>query len=97
MQMSDCGSPANVGSMEGLGVLPKTDVSWVDGKDQWGYDDYSHAYSEEAMRDYALAEVQRALAVERERWHKQCAGKRHEGCNYVAACGSVCNKCGQVA
>ena len=27
----------------------------------------------------------------------RCRGVTHPGCNYLAACGSVCNKCGQVA
>ena len=27
----------------------------------------------------------------------RCRGVKHSGCNYLAACGSVCNKCGQVA
>lgn len=27
----------------------------------------------------------------------KCRGVNHSGCNYLAACGSVCNKCGQVA
>lgn len=49
-----------------LGPLPETDVRWVDGKDQWGYDEYSSAYSEEAMRAYAAEQV----AVERERCAK---------------------------
>ena len=40
---------------------------------------------------------QAAVAAERERWQRQCAGKRHDGCTYLATCGSVCNKCGQVA
>jgi hypothetical protein len=26
----------------------------------------------------------------------QCPGVQHAGCNYLAACGSVCNKCGQI-
>jgi len=26
-----------------------------------------------------------------------CPGIQHAGCNYLAACGTVCNKCGQVA
>ncbi len=25
----------------------------------------------------------------------QCRGVAHHGCNYLAACGGVCNKCGQ--
>ena len=37
------------------------------------------------------------VAAERERWRNTCAGKRHEGCLYLAVCGSVCNKCGKVA
>ena len=27
----------------------------------------------------------------------KCRGVTHSGCKYLAACGSVCNKCGQVA
>lgn len=27
----------------------------------------------------------------------KCRGVTHPGCNYLAACGSVCNKCGQLA
>ena len=27
----------------------------------------------------------------------KCRGVKHSGCEYLAACGSVCNKCGQVA
>lgn len=26
---------------------------------------------------------------------KPCRGIAHHGCNYLAACGSICNKCGQ--
>jgi len=52
-----------------------------------------YTYTTDQMRDYAAAEV----AAERERWYAKCAGKRHEGCNYVATCGTVCNKCGQMA
>jgi len=26
----------------------------------------------------------------------RCPGIQHAGCNYLAACGTVCNKCGQV-
>ena len=49
----------------------------------------------ERLREHAVILASSAEAVECERWQKQCAGKRHEGCNYVATCGSVCNKCGQ--
>ena len=41
--------------------------------------------------------VNREVAVERKRWEESCVGKRHDGCNYTATCGSVCNKCGAVA
>ena len=27
---------------------------------------------------------------------RPCRGKRHAGCDYLAACGSVCDKCGQI-
>lgn len=27
--------------------------------------------------------------------NKPCRGIAHHGCNYLAACGSICNKCGQ--
>lgn len=27
----------------------------------------------------------------------KCRGVTHPGCDYLAVCGSVCNKCGQVA
>lgn len=50
-------TPGALGLGEGLGPLPEPDVSWVDGKDKWGYDDYSHAYSAEAMKAYAAQEV----------------------------------------
>lgn len=50
----------------GLGPLPEADVMWEDGKDQWGYAEYSHAYSAEAMHAYAAEQV----AVERERCAK---------------------------
>jgi hypothetical protein len=56
-------SPAEVRLTDGLGPLPEADVQWVDGKDQWGYDDYSHAYSAEAMTAYAAQQV----TAERER------------------------------
>jgi len=26
---------------------------------------------------------------------KPCRGVEHNGCNYLAPCGSICNKCGQ--
>ena len=26
---------------------------------------------------------------------RQCRGVAHHGCNYLAPCGSICNKCGQ--
>jgi hypothetical protein len=46
----------------------------------------------------ALADlVTAAVLIERAGWHSQCAGKRHDGCQYTATCGSVCNKCGRVA
>lgn len=51
----------------------------------------------ERLREHAVILANTAEAVEREQWQKQCAGKRHEGCNYVATCGSLCNKCGQWA
>jgi hypothetical protein len=38
-----------------------------------------------------------AVLQERDRWLQRCAGKRHEGCSYLATCGTVCNKCGRVA
>jgi hypothetical protein len=38
--------------------------------------------------------AERLLAAERERWKSRCAGKSHYGCQYLATCGSVCNKCG---
>ena len=62
--MSKTDTPAKVASNDRLGPLPEADVSWVDGKDQWGYDDYSHAFSAEAMTSYAAQQV----AAERERW-----------------------------
>jgi len=37
------------------------------------------------------------IAAERERILARCQGKTHEGCAYLAHCGSVCNKCGRVA
>ncbi len=55
-----------------LPPLPETDVSWVDGRDQWGYDAYESAYSAEALQAYArtaleaqaarIAELEAALA-----------------------------------
>jgi hypothetical protein len=27
--------------------------------------------------------------------NKPCRGVEHHGCNYLAPCGSICNKCGQ--
>ena len=27
--------------------------------------------------------------------YKPCRGVRHPNCNYLAPCGSICNKCGQ--
>ena len=38
-----------------------------------------------------------ATAAEHERMLRRCQGKTHAGCAYLAHCGSVCNKCGQVA
>ncbi len=46
-----------------------------------------------ALRRWA-AELQTA---ERERILARCQGKTHDGCRYLAHCGTVCNKCGQVA
>ena len=45
----------------------------------------------------AEREKNRAVLAERERWESNCAGKRHDGCHHVATCGTVCNKCGQLA
>jgi hypothetical protein len=53
-----------------LGPLPEPDVMWVDGKDQWGYDDYSSAYSADALVAFAAQQV----AAERERCAKVCEG-----------------------
>ena len=62
--------PEAVCSTAMLGPLPDEDVMWEDGKDEWGYHNYSKAYSSEAME----AERQRcyALGVAAER--KRCAG-----------------------
>jgi hypothetical protein len=35
--------------------LPSPDVAWVDGKDEYGYDTYDHAYSAEQMQEFASA------------------------------------------
>ena len=43
---------------------------------------------------YDQAALDAAVAAERERWQSRCAGKSHYGCQYLATCGSVCNKCG---
>jgi hypothetical protein len=45
---------------DGLPALPEPDVSWVDGKDQYGYDTYDHAFSASLMRDYALLALRSA-------------------------------------
>jgi protoporphyrinogen oxidase len=39
-----------------LPPLPEPDIQWVDGRDQYGYDTYDHAYSAEALRAYVLAD-----------------------------------------
>lgn len=46
---------------------------------------------------YDQAALDAAVAAERERILARCQGKTHEGCTYLARCGTVCNKCGQVA
>jgi hypothetical protein len=46
---------------------------------------------------YDQAALDAAVAAERERILALCQGKTHEGCTYLARCGTVCNKCGQVA
>lgn len=48
--------------------LPETDVRWIDGTDKWGYPEYSHAYSADAMRAYGLA----CILAEREACAKVC-------------------------
>ena len=52
-----------------LPPLPEPDVSWVDGKDQYGYDEYSHAHSDAATLNYA----DQAVAAEREHWQAATA------------------------
>ena len=77
MQQTD--PPAKVASNDRLGPLPEADVQWVDGKDEWGYDDYNHAYSAEAMTAYAAQQV----AAERERCAKLCEAE-HVGSSLEA-------------
>lgn len=72
-------TPTAVGSNDELGPLPEPDVQWVDGKDQWGYDDYSQAYSAEATTAYAAQQV----AAERERC-AHLAGELQALRNHVA-------------
>ena len=38
--------------MSKLPPLPEPDTAWVDGVDQYGYDTYDHAYSEEQLKEY---------------------------------------------
>jgi hypothetical protein len=80
---------------EGLGPLP--DTAYVLAREGTGYEpEYllsEAGYSDDQMRAYALDAVQRAVAAMMSR----CQGKKHDGCNYLAHCGMVCNKCGQVA
>lgn len=61
--MAKNATPAKTQLTDKLDPLPEPDVQWVDGKDQWGYDAYDHAYSAEAMKAYAA----QCVAQERER------------------------------
>ena len=49
------------------------------------------------IQEAAHEDASGAVLQERDRWLQRCAGKRHEGCSYLATCGTVCNKCGRVA
>ena len=54
-------------------------------------------YSGEGLADAVRAYAAAAVAAEREQWIARCAGKKHDGCNYLAICGTICNKCGSAA
>jgi hypothetical protein len=63
--MSDDATPAKVRLTDGLGPLPERRVRHVYNEAK-GY--VCDAWTEEAVRAYALGEVRRAVAAERERW-----------------------------
>ena len=63
-----------------------------------GHASWQDAATDERIRRVAAERnLAAAVAAERERWVALCAGKRHEGCHYVATCGAICNKCGSAA
>lgn len=94
MNTTEDGQPLGLGLSELLGPLPEG-REYIAGMNRHFAKVCGTvtAYSAEDMRAYA----QREVAAERERWQARCAGKRHDGCAYLATCGNVCNKCGQVA
>jgi hypothetical protein len=52
--------------------IPEPEVSYVDGVDQWGYDDYSEAFSAEQMQAaYAAGRASRDAEVEALKADKQ--------------------------
>ena len=67
--MSDCGTPANVGSMEGLGLLPERAIVEcmlaVEDPLLWGK---LGADSKGTVLSFARAVERAAVAAERERW-----------------------------
>ena len=56
----NAGQPLGLGSSEGLGPLPPGNEPWC------------FAYTSANMKEYALAEVRRAVSAERERCAKVC-------------------------
>ncbi len=55
------------GGKSALGQLPEPRWKW---QGKGGSRPYEDSYSADQMRDYAAAEVARAVAAERERWHE---------------------------
>lgn len=49
-----------------------------------------------AWRDLRIEQLEAALATQSPPKEKLCRGIPRPGCNYLAACDSVCNKCGKV-
>ena len=95
--MHETDTPTNVGSNDGLGLAQDRAAFERLVLQLTGRDMAYHNRNGTTGLDTAWICYRGGVAAERERWVAACVGKRHDGCNYTATCGSVCNKCGAVA
>lgn len=105
--MSSTDTPGQVASMEGLAGmverLERTEYEqWVIRRQRMRGYGSELTDAEFVMRDqrgeYTASGFEMGWQAWKARsaWNRPCRGVTREGCNYLAACGSVCNKCGEV-